>query len=450
MTLLATAPETTTRTRPRLVLVAALLGFFMMALDSTALNVAVPSIGRELGGATAGLQWVMDGYTLMFAALMISAGTLSDRLGAGRVFPVGLVVFMAASAAAGLAPAMWFLIAMRFLQGSAAALMMPASLALVRQAFDDPVARARAVANWTLGGSSAIVAGPVIGGVLTSAASWRFIFFVNLPAGLASLLALRAGGARNPRRRSPTSLDLPGQVSAVLALAAITFGIIEGNVLVIVLGGLAGLVFLWTEQHAANPMVPLPLFREPAVAVCVAVGFIVNAGFYGLVFVISLYFQRVLGLSALNAGLLFVPMSVLVALANVASARTAARFGPRLPIWTGQAVAAAGMVLLLGATGRYLIAVLLIPVGVGLGFAIPSMTALLLESLPLAKAGMAAGVLNAVRQVGGTVAVAVFGTLVAHSFTRGLRESLIILAVLLVAGAAAAAALRRRSLAASS
>jgi MFS transporter, DHA2 family, methylenomycin A resistance protein len=139
-----------------------------------------------------------------------------------------------------------------------------------------------------------------------------------------------------------------------------------------------------------------------------------------------------------------VPMSALVALAKVASARTAARFGPRLPIWTGQAVAAAGMLMLLGATGRYLIAILLIPVGVGLGFAIPSMTALLLESLPLAKAGMAAGVLNAVRQVGGTVAVAVFGTLVAHSFTRGLRESLIILAVLLAAGAAAAAALSLR------
>ena len=174
-------------------------------------------------------------------------------------------------------------------------------------------------------------------------------------------------------------------------------------------------------------MVPLALFREPVVSLCVLIGFVVNAAYYGVIFVLSLFFQRALGLSALDTGLLFLPMSALVSSANLASARASARFGPRLPIWTGQ-----------------LIAVLLIPVGVGLGFAIPSMTAMLLEALPVSKAGLAAGVLNSGRQAGGTVAVAVLGRLIAHSFTPGLRDSLLIMTVLLAAGTAAAAALNYR------
>jgi MFS transporter, DHA2 family, methylenomycin A resistance protein len=446
MTLLTTATRREVRTRPGLVLAAALLGFFMMALDSTALNVAVPEIGRDLGGATAGLQWVMDGYTLMFAALLISAGALADRLGPDRTFVWGLAVFMLASAASGVAPAMWFLIVARLIQGSAAALAMPASLALVRQAYGDPAARAKAIARWTMGGAVAIVAGPVAGGVLTTAVTWRAIFFLNLPTGIVALLALRAGAARSPLPRQATPLDLPGQVSAVVGLAALTFGIIEDNWPVVGLGIVAGLAFLLAERRAPAPIVPLGLLRERVVAICVAVGFVVNAAFYGVVFVLSLFFQRALGLSALDAGLLFLPMSVLVSSANFASAKAAARFGPRLPIWTGQVVAALGMLALTCTTDRYLLAVLLIPVGVGLGFAIPSMTATLLEALPASKAGLAAGVLNSSRQAGGTVAVAVLGRLVARSFSPGLRDSLLILCLLLAAGAAGAAALKRRSL----
>jgi MFS transporter, DHA2 family, methylenomycin A resistance protein len=439
MTLLTTPHRPAIRTRPGLILGAALLGFFMMALDSTALNVAVPQIGRDLGGATAGLQWVMDGYTLMFAALLISAGALADRLGPDRTFAWGLAVFMLASAASGVAPAMWFLIVARLVQGSAAALAMPASLALVRQAYDNPAARAKAISWWTVGGAAAIVAGPVAGGVLTSAVTWRAIFFLNLPTGIVALLALRAGGVRSTLKSPVTTpLDLPGQVSAVVSLAALTFGIIEDNWPVIGLGILAGIAFVLAEQRAPAPMVPLSLLRERVVAICVAIGFVVNAGFYGVIFVLSLFFQRALGLSALDAGLLFLPMSALVSSANLGSAKAAARFGPRLPIWTGQLVAALGMLALASTTDRYLIAVLLIPVGVGLGFTIPSMTAMLLEALPASKAGLAAGVLNSGRQAGGTVAVAVLGRLVARSFSPGLRDSLLILAALLTVTAVAA------------
>ena len=164
------------------VLLAALLGFFMLCLDATAVNVALPGMERTLGGTTAGLQWVVDAYTLMFAALLISAGAISDRVGARRMFAIGLVAFVAASAACGLSPALGFLIGSRAVQGSAAAVMLPASLALVRQAHADPARRARAIAIWAVGGTVAIAAGPVAGGVLTSALSWRTIFFLNLPA----------------------------------------------------------------------------------------------------------------------------------------------------------------------------------------------------------------------------------------------------------------------------
>src|SRR6266852_1752320 len=198
------------------ILVAALLGFFLLSLDATAVNVALPGIGRTLGGTTAGLQWVVDAYTLMFAALLISAGAVSDRVGAKRLYATGLAAFLIASAACGLAPALGFLVGGRAVQGSAAAVMLPASLALVRQAFAEPARRLKAIAQWSVGGAVAIAAGPVAGGVLTSAVSWRAIFVVNLPVGLVTL-ALLARAPRSPRRAVP--LDPAGQVTAIVALA---------------------------------------------------------------------------------------------------------------------------------------------------------------------------------------------------------------------------------------
>jgi MFS family permease len=183
-----------------LALAAALLGFFMITLDAVVVNVALPSIRRDLGGGITGLQWVVDGYTLMFAALL-SAGSLSDRAGARRAFAAGLCVFATASAACGLAPGLGALVAARFVQGAAAAVMMPASMALIRQAYADPATRARAVAVWAMGGAVASSSGPVLGGLLTLV-SWRLIFFINVPAG-ALALALLARTERSPHRTAP-------------------------------------------------------------------------------------------------------------------------------------------------------------------------------------------------------------------------------------------------------
>ena len=435
--------------RSVIVLVAALLGFFMLSLDSTAVNVALPGIERTLGGSTAGLQWVIDAYTLMFAALLISAGAISDRIGAKRLYAIGLAAFLASSAACGLAPTLGFLIGGRAVQGSAAAVMLPASLALVRQAYGDPVRRAKAIAVWAVGGTVAMAGGPVAGGALTSGLSWRAIFFLNLPAGLVAV-ALLARAPRSPLRATP--LDPAGQVTAVAALAALTFGVIEGGetgfarpaVLgCLLLAAAAMAAFVIAEGRAAYPMVPLGLFRSRVVSVCVAIGFAVNVAFYGVIFVLSLYFQRVLGQSAVIAGLEFLPMTALLPVANLTSARLGTRFGPHTPIKAGLLVSVAGLAALLAAGSRpehAPLAAALVLAGTGLGVAVPSVIIVLLEAIPADQAGMAAGLLNSSRQVGGTLAVAVFGALIAHraSFLPGMRASLLVAAVTLAVAAAAA------------
>ena len=438
-----------------IILLAALLGFFMLSLDSTAVNVALPGIERDLGGSTAGLQWVIDAYTLMFAALLISAGAVSDRVGAKRLFAVGLAAFLASSAACGLAPTIGFLVGGRAVQGSAAAVMLPASLALVRQAYADPVRRAKAIAVWAVGGTVAMAGGPVAGGALTSGLSWRAIFFLNLPAGLvAAFLLSRA--PRSPRRAAP--LDPAGQVTAVAALAALTFGVIDGGetgfgrpaVLgCLLLAVVAMAAFAIAETRTAHPMVPLGLFRSRTVTVCVAIGFAVNVAFYGVIFVLSLYFQRVLGQSAVTAGLEFLPMTALLPVANLASARLGARFGPDAPIRAGLLVSVLGLVALLAVGTRpdqVVLTAALVPAGTGLGLAVPSVIIVLLEAIPADQAGMAAGLLNSSRQVGGTLAVAVFGAMISHraSFLPGMRGSLLIAVVVLFAAAAAAFTLPQR------
>lgn len=427
---------------PGLTLFAALLGFVMIAIDASAVNVALPAVGRGLGGSTAGLQWIVDAYTLMFAALLLSAGAFSDRLGASRLYAVGAAAFTLASAACGLAPSLGFLIGARLVQGSAAALMLPSSLALVRQAFPDAVARSKAIAQWTMAGAAATALGPVVGGVLTSEASWRTIFFLNFPVGVAVLAALR----RTPRSTArPAPLDLPGQLTAVLGLGALTYGVISGGAngfgRPAALGSIAGAVvcfvaFALIEQRAVAPMLPLGLFRDRVVAVCLAIGFVVNAAYYGLIFVFGLFAQDLLGKSAIGTGLVFMPTAVLCTMTNLASARVANRRGAHVPVLVGQLVCAAGLLLLLlvdGHTGTLELSLLLLPLAGGLGFAVPSLTAMMLGGIAPERAGLAGGVLNSFRQTGGALAVAGFGALVAqHSgFVPGLHLSLLISVALL-------------------
>ncbi|MFG2139957.1 MFS transporter [Streptomyces sp. NPDC048650] len=429
---------------PVFTLVAAVLGFFIISLDVTAANVALPAIGHELDGRMTDLQWIVDGYTLPFAALLLSAGACSDRIGAGRAYAMGLTLFVLASAGCGLAPQLGWLIAARVAQGVAAAIMMPSALSLIRQAYTDAKARMRAISVWTAGASVAIATGPVVGGALTSGASWRLIFFVNLPLGLLVLALLTRAHRAVPRR---TPLDVPGQVIATAVLASLTYAVIEGGrgggaspavlgAALVCCTGAAG--FVAVERRAAQPLLPLGFFRSRAVSACVAAGFAVNVAIYGTIFVVSLFLQTVRGLSAIDAGTVFLPMTTFLTAASLLASPFTIRCGQRLPALVGQLSLVVGLLSLLWASfhaGTAPLALAMIPLGIGGGLAAPPLTAALLNSVAEERSGMAAGVFNASRQVGGAISVAVFGSVLAgaDSFPHGMRICLVIGAVVVAA-----------------
>jgi DHA2 family methylenomycin A resistance protein-like MFS transporter len=318
----ATSPSTTgdvtgSRGAATAALAAAVLGFFVITLDATVVNVALPAVRDDFGGGMTGLQWVLDSYTLMFAALLLSAGAVSDRIGAHRAFGTGMAVFVAASVACGLAPNVGVLIAARAVQGAGAATMLPASLALIREAFPDSVRRARAIAVWTIAGSVAAAAGPVSGGAL-SLASWRMIFFINMPVGVAALFLL-ARAVCSPRR--PVPFDWTRQVAAVVALGALAFAV----------AAVAAAAFVAAQVRGKHPMVPMDLLRSRTMRIASANGFAFIAGLNGTVFLYSLCLQQERGLSALAVGLVCLPMAALSAFLGVPTVRPGSGTGRACP-----------------------------------------------------------------------------------------------------------------------
>ena len=434
-------------------LVAALLGFFIVTFDAVVLNIALPTIQRDVGSSIAGLQWIVDGYTLMFAAFLLASGVLSDRVGARRAFGTGVVFFALASLGCGLAPGLPVLVTARFVQGTAAAVMMPSSMALLSQAYTDPARRARAVGLWGIGGGLASSSGPVLGGLLTLV-SWRLIFLINIPVALLTLLALRRTG---PSARQSASFDWAGQVSAVLAMGGLTFGTIEAGsqgfthplvIAVLAVAVLATAAFAFSQQRERHPMVPARLRRSRTLRLTALISFAFTVTYYGLPFLFTLYFQQQRGLPALAAGVLFLPMMLTGAVLSPFSARIAGRAGPRACIVAGLLIMAAGCVALAVLPARAALglpAALLALIGLGGPLVmLPSMS-LLLNSVPGGTAGTASGVLNTSRQAGGALAVAVFGALLAGraGFLPGLHASLLIAAGITLAAAAAGARLSR-------
>jgi DHA2 family methylenomycin A resistance protein-like MFS transporter len=450
MSVTAVSPPTT-EARPRASLAVAMLGFFVVALDAQIVNVALPEIRNDLGGGLSGLQWIVTGYTLMFSALQLFAGTFSDRVGARRAYGLGMVLFTAASAACAFSPSLPALVAGRILQGIGAAMITPSSLALIREAYHDAAQRGRAIVYWGLGGSVAAAAGPVLGGVLTQI-DWRLIFFVNLPVGAAALLVL-SRVALSPRR--PMPFDWFGQITAVLALASLTYGIIEGaavgygrpeilTLFAVCAGSVAA--FVLAQARGRHPMVPLELFRSRTVSTALAIAVVTMAAFYGVVFLQSLYFQQQRGATALETGLLFLPMTGLVAFLNPLAARLMVRYGNVAMIAAGQllmALGLAGLWLLPADAPTLLVALTMVPVGVGGSFTVPPIIALVMDHVPAEKAGTASGVINTARQVGGSLGVAIYGALLTgHDFMDGLRLGLGTSAVVLLILVAAALPLR--------
>jgi len=444
-----------------LTLAAMSLGYGVVQLDVTIVNTALHAIGTSLGGGVSELQWVVSAYTIAFAAFILTAGALGDRIGAKRVFMAGFAIFTAASVACALAPNAATLIVARCIQGVAAAILVPNSLALLSHAYPDQKARGRAVGVWAAGASLALTAGPLVGGGLIALVGWRSIFLVNLPIGLTGLwLTWRFAGetTRAPQRE----IDLPGQFAAIAALGSLAGAIIEGgargwdNPFVIagfVASAILALSFVWREARAPQPMLPLSLFGHRMFAVAALVGLLVNVAFYGLIFVLSLYFQQVNGLSAFATGLAFVPMMAAVLPVNLIAPRVSERIGAPATITAGAALAAGGCLAMLGldaGTSYWTVCAQLVAMGGGLGLLVPPLTSTLLGSVEKSRSGIAAGVLNATRQTGSVLGVALFGALVGQSsaFIAGLHAALIVSAgVLFAAGVVIWFSARARSVA---
>jgi DHA2 family methylenomycin A resistance protein-like MFS transporter len=432
-------------------LLAAAVGFVVVLLDVSVVNVALEALRQELATDIAGLQWVVNAYTLVFASLLLTSGALGDRFGARRIFLLGFAVFTMASAACGLSNNLPLLIVARLVQGLGAALLVPNSLAILQRAFTDSEQRSRAVGWWGAWGGVSLAAGPVLGGLLVTHLGWRSIFLINLPVGLIGIyLTLRhvEPHTGNGERR----LDGWGQLAASLALASLTVALTEAGPLGwtsalvqggLLLAGMAALVFLWMEARGLTPMLPVALFRIPAFAVASMAGVAVNFAYYGLIFVFSLFFQTQQHYSPQRTGFAFLPMTVLLVAVNVLAGRLIPRVGARALLVSGFALAALGYLLLLpvstgGSYWSLVIPMLLAASGIAL--MVPTMTNTMLSAVDSSRAGIASGVLNSARQVGGMLGVAIFGYLVRdpapHEFMRGMHASIGISVVVLLAGGA--------------
>jgi MFS transporter, DHA2 family, methylenomycin A resistance protein len=418
-------------------LLATSLGFAVVQLDVSVVNVAVRAIGANLGGSVTGLQWVVSAYTLAFAMLILSAGALGDRIGAKRVFIGGFVVFTLASAACGLAPSLATLIAARAGQGIGAAILVPCSLSLLNHAFPGSWERARAVGLWAAGASVALSAGPLVGGLLIASLGWRAIFFINAPVGLLGI-TLTVRHATETTRSADRGVDLPGQVAAGIALLALVGAMIEGGqhgfTTKLVLSGfaaalLAGAVFVAVESRRVQPMLPLGLFRSRTFAAASSIGLAINIAFYGLIFVFSLYFQITRHFSALVTGVAFAPATGAVLAGNLLSGRLSHALGARRVIAAAASLIAASLagLLIVGSRTPYpAMTIQLIGLGFGLGLLVPAMTSALLGSVDPSRSGIASGTLNTARQTGSVIGVALFGSLAAANLVSGLHLALII------------------------
>ncbi len=445
----------------RWVVALTVLGSGIAALDATVVNIALPSIGRQFHTGVSALQWVMTGYTLTLAAFLLVGGSLGDRLGRRRVYLIGVIWFALASAACGFAPNAVFLIITRALQGVGGALLTPGSLAILEASFA-PEDRGRAIGAWSGLGGVATAAGPLLGGYLITAASWRWIFFINLPIA-ATVVAL---GVRHvPESRDPAAtgrLDEAGALTAVVFLTGITFAFIEAptlgwsspSVLAMTLVGVAGLAaFLTRERSAGSPMLPLGIFRSRQFAATNAVTFIVYAALTGATFLVPVELQIANGYSPLESGLAFLPLTFIMLLLSARSGRLASRIGPRLQMSVGPIVCGAGFALLTFAThgSNYFVYVLpaVLVFGLGLAITVAPLTSTAMSSAPPEQSGIASAVNNDVARFGGLLAVAVLPALAGitgtsylhpHALEAGFRTAVLIAAALCAAGGLLAAA----------
>jgi EmrB/QacA subfamily drug resistance transporter len=443
-------------------LAAVAFGLFMIMLDNTVVNVALPSIQRDLGADLSSLQWIVTGYALTFAALMLIGGKLADAYGRRLIFVVGIAVFTLSSLACGLAGSEEVLIGARVVQGAGAALMNPATLSIIAATFP-PRQRGTAIGIWAGVSALALAIGPLVGGLLTEHVGWEWIFFVNIPVGIlgiaASLLLIEESKDSTHER-----LDIPGLLTSALGLFALTYGLIEANaygwgsariVGSFAVAAVSLAAFLVLERRQRAPMLDLSLFRSGTYTGANLVVLFVALAMFGVFFFVSLYMQNVLGYSAVQAGAAFLPMTILIILVAPIAGRTSDRVGSRWLMTAGMTLLAVQLLYFsqLGADADFwnLLPAMLIG-GVGMSLTMTPSAAAATRAVPVDKAGVGSAVLNAFRQVGGSVGIALMGAIVAaeaggrrtvEAFMDGFERSLLVAAVIALAGAVVAAVLLR-------
>ncbi|HEU5417320.1 MAG TPA: MFS transporter [Streptosporangiaceae bacterium] len=437
--------------RPGLVLLVMCAGMFLVLLDVTVVNVAVPAITTGLRTGTAGVQWVVDGYTVALASLLLIGGTLGDRIGHRRAVLAGLVLFGAASAGCAVAPAVAALVAARAGQGVGAALLLPGSMAAIAHAYPARADQARAFGVWAGVSALALPAGPLLGGLLVTTAGWRAVFWINPPvvaACLAGVLAwVRAPGGHEARpdrvaEQGATTapgrrLDVRGLVLVTVALAALVYAVISAGdgqapLIVAAAGALAVLAaagFVLAERRAPEPLLPLTVLSSPRFRVANTAALVMNLTSNGLLFVLTRYLQSVRGVSALTAGLMMLPLFVPLAVLSPLAGRLTARSGPRPALLAGAVLAAAGQLSMLAVTpaSPYLqLLPALLGVGLGLGLFNAPVVATAIRAVPAGQSGLASGINNTARQAGTALGVAIFGAVAGSPaasghFTAGLH-----------------------------
>ena len=406
-------------------LAAVALGLFMIMLDNTVVNVALPSIARDLQIDLSELEWIVTGYALTFASLMLTGGKLADLLGRRLIFIVGLTIFTLSSLACGLAGSGELLIGARVVQGAGAALMNPATLSIIAATFP-PRQRGTAIGIWAGTAALALALGPLVGGLLTEHISWSWIFFVNVPIGVVAIAASLILIPESRDESAEQRLDLPGLATSGIGLFAVTYGLIEANTYgwtsariigAFVVGVVMLVSFVLLERHQRIPMLDLSLFRNSTFVGANLAVLLVALAMFGVFFFISLYMQGVLGYSAVKAGAAFLPMTILIMLVAPIAGRSTDRFGSRWLITIGMILLAIQLLYFsrLGVEESYWhIFPAMIIGGFGMAMVMTPSAAAAVRALPVDKSGVGSAVLNAFRQVGGSTGIALMGAIMAH------------------------------------